>query len=181
MDDFASSDERVRDSYDAVVFYTMLTDGPCDEGQPWYAGKPAAALEHLGDTQQGIVLLHHAILAYPQWSVWNEIAGIEDRSFGYHVGESIRIEVADPDHPITRGLSGWEAVDETYTMVDPQSGNHPLLSVEHPRSMKTIAWAREHKSARVFCFQSGHDNQAWESGGFREVLRRGILWSARRI
>ena len=34
MDDFASSDEDVRDSYDTVVFYTMLTDGPSDAGNP---------------------------------------------------------------------------------------------------------------------------------------------------
>ena len=80
MDDFASSPEEVRDSYDTVVFYIMLMEGPNDEGLAgWYAGKPKTALEHLGETQQGILVLHHAILAYPQWPLWNEIVGIEDR------------------------------------------------------------------------------------------------------
>lgn len=181
MDDFASSPEDVRDSYEAVVFYIMLMEGPCDEGQPWYAGKPKEALEHLGETEQGILVLHHAILAYPQWSLWNEIVGIEDRSFGYHVDQSIHIEVADEKHPITRGMSGWDMVDETYTMADTAIGSDVLLTAAHPKSMKTIGWTRQQRKARVFCLQSGHDNQTWQDARFREVLQRGIHWTARRI
>ena len=181
MDDFASSPEKVRDSYESVVFYIMLMEGPSDEGQPWYAGKPKTALEHLGETRQGILVLHHAILAYPQWPLWNRIVGIGDRSFGYHVGQSIRIEVSEDKHPITSGMSGWDMVDETYTMADAATGSDVLLTAAHPKSMKTIAWTRQHKEARVFCFQSGHDNQTWQDGTFREILKRGIHWTARRI
>ncbi len=180
MDDFASSPEEVRDSYDTVVFYTLLTEGPNAEGQAGYAGKPKTALEHLGETQQGILVLHHAILAYPQWPLWNEIVGIEDRSFRYHVDQSIHIDAKDEKHPITRGISDWDMVDETYTMNDAGDGNSILLTAAHPKSMKTIAWTRRHKKARVFCFESGHDNQTWQNATFREVLRRGIHWTARR-
>ena len=45
------------------------------EGQPWWAGKPKAALERIGQTEQGIVVLHHAILAYPEWPLWAEPGG----------------------------------------------------------------------------------------------------------
>ena len=47
--------------------------------------------------------------------------------------------------------------------------------------MRTLAWTRTHNNARVFCFQSGHDNQTWQNRAFREVLSRGIHWTARRI
>ncbi len=50
-----------------VLFYTMFMDEPTDEGLPWHAGKPLDRLQGLGATSQGIVLLHHAILAYPRW------------------------------------------------------------------------------------------------------------------
>jgi type 1 glutamine amidotransferase len=33
----------------------------------------------------------------------------------------------------------------------------------------------------VFCYQAGHDNVTWQDPNFREVLRRGLLWSARRL
>ena len=56
LDDFASSPESVRDGYQAVLFYFMMMPTPTDEKLPGYAGKPKAALEHLGETRQGIVV-----------------------------------------------------------------------------------------------------------------------------
>ncbi len=182
IDDFCSSPEDVRDSYDVVLFYIMMMKTPADDELPWYAGKPKTAIEHLGETQQGILVLHHAILAYRDWPVWDEIVGIEDRSLGsFHIGETIRVEVADTEHPITRGLSDWEMVDETYVMKDAGEGNQVLLTVDHTNSMKTIAWVRNYKAARVFCCESGHDDRTWSNPNFRTVLTRGIKWAARRI
>lgn len=65
-------------------------------------------------------------------------------------------------------------------MADAGEGSQVLLSTDHPKSMKTLAWARQYKKARVFCLESGHDNQAWANPHFREILRRGILWCAGR-
>jgi type 1 glutamine amidotransferase len=161
-----------------VLFYTMLMNGPTDEGLPWYAGRPKTAMEHLGATRQGIVVLHHAILAYPQWQTWNEITGIQDRRFGYHIGQSVTSRVVNPGHPITRGVADWTMVDETYTMADTGPGSEVLLTYEHPRSMRTIAWTRRHRQSRVFCYQAGHDNLTWVDTGFRGILSRGLLWAA---
>jgi hypothetical protein len=180
IDDFCSSPEEMRDSYDAVLFYIMMIETPTDDGLTWFAGKPKTALEHLGETQQGIFLLHHALLAYPKWPVWNEIVGIEDRSLSsYHIGETIKVEIANPEHPITRGLSAWEMVDETYVMNDAGEGNEILLTADHPNSMKTIAWTRNYRNARVFCCESGHDNRTWSDPNFGTVVERGIKWAAR--
>ena len=44
LDDFASSPQEVRDSYDALVFYFFPREGPTDENQPWWRGKPKSAL-----------------------------------------------------------------------------------------------------------------------------------------
>jgi type 1 glutamine amidotransferase len=178
VDDFASSPKEVRQAYDVVLFYIMLMDGPKDEGNPWYAGKPLTALSELGETKQGLFVLHHAILAYPQWQVWNEMVGINDRKFGYYVGEKIRVRVTNPKHPIVTGLKDWDMTDETYTMVDAGADSEILLSVDHPKSMKHIAWTRQYRQSRVFNFQSGHDNLTWVDPNFRKVLERGILWSA---
>ena len=178
LDDFASSTQEVRQGYDVLLFYIMMMDGPSDENHPWYAGKPKTALSELGETRQGIFVLHHALLAYPQWPVWNEIVGIQDRTFGYHIGESLRVRIADSAHPITRGLQDWDMSDETYTMADARAGSQILLSVDHPKSMKHIAWTRQYRQSRVFCFESGHDNVTWQDHNFREVLARGMRWCA---
>lgn len=181
MDDFASSPEEVRRGYEAVVFYIMLMDGPVDDGLPWHAGKPKTALQGLGENQQGIVVLHHALLAYPKWPVWNELVGMDDRSFGFDHDQTLRVDVTAVDHPVTRGLDSWEMIDETYSMGDPGPGNQVLLTTDHPKSMHALAWTRQFKNSRVFCFQSGHDGQTWRDACFQEILRRGILWSAGKI
>lgn len=179
MDDFASSNEEIRDSYDVVTFYIMLKETPADEGMPWYCGKPRAALEHLGETKQGVLVLHHAILAYPEWQLWNDIVGINNRKFGFHIGENVHVDVV-ADHPITNGVTAWDMVDETYTMDDADNGSEILLTIEHEKSMKTIGWTRQHKQSRVFCFQCGHDAQTWTEKPFQRVLTQGIEWCAGR-
>jgi type 1 glutamine amidotransferase len=180
MDDFASSHEEVRDSYHTVVFYSMLQGDPCDEDQPLNAGKHKTALEHLGESVQGLVLLHHAILAYRKWSIWNEIVGITNRQLlRYDHDQALRIDVAHSGHPITAGLSPWEMVDETYSVDNAGHDSEILLTTDHALSMKTIAWTRNYENARVFCCALGHDNQAWSDASFRTVLTRGIRWAAR--
>ncbi len=180
MDDFATSSEGVRDGYDVVVLYIMLMEGPGDEKLPAYAGNRKAVLEHLGATNQGIVVLHHALLAYPKWPMWSELVGIANRKFWFYEGQHLDVKIANTEHPITRGLQPWEMTDETYTMANAGEGSDILLTVDHPKSMRTIGWARQFKQSHVFCLESGHDNQAWANANFREVLRRGILWCGRR-
>lgn len=97
IDGFASSSKEVRDAYAAVVFYIMPGGAPLDQS-PRFSGKPKTAFGQLGETSQGIVMLHHAILA----------------------------------------------------------------------------WTRVYRGARVFCYQSGHDHQAYEDLRFRSVLANGI-------
>ena len=178
IDDFASSPEAVRDSYDVLVFYIMMMAGPTDEGLPWYAGRPRTALEHLGASPQGIVVLHHAILSYPEWPVWGSITGLTERSFGYHIGETVTSHIVTPGHPITRDVEDWVMIDETYVMADTVEGSEVLITYDHPRSMKAIAWTRQYAASRVFCYQAGHDDRTWQDVDFRRVLTQGILWSA---
>jgi type 1 glutamine amidotransferase len=180
MNDFATSPEAVRDSYDAVCFYHMIMPTPVD-GDDWSAGVPAGAQQRLGQTGQGIVVLHHAILAYPEWDTWTEMTGLADRAFDFHPDQQLHMDNANSDHPITQGLSGWDMGDETYTMAEPVGDNDMLVTTEHEKCMHSIAWTRQFNNANVFCFQSGHDNVTWADANFREVLRRGILWSAKKL
>lgn len=173
MDQFVAAPVAVRDSYDAVLFYHMLMPTP--------QGPTKEALEHLGSTEQGLLVLHHALLAYPQWSVWTDIMGIANRKFGYHHDQKLHVNVVQDQHPITKGLKSWDMIDETYTMADAGEGSEILLNTDHPKSMKTLGWARQYQKSRVFCLESGHDNQTWVDPNFREVLRRGLLWCARKL
>jgi len=180
MEDFVSDAGKVRTQYDVVVFYNFHQETPGNE-QNWWDKGTKEALEQLGENQQGILLLHHAILAFPRWQVWADICGIQDRKFSYHVGQTVRTKIENPHHPITHGLTAWKMVDETYVMNNIEDDSEILLITDHPKSMRTLAWTRQYKNARVFCYQSGHDDQAYSDPNFRMVVSRGIQWLARRI
>jgi len=181
LDDFCSSPQEVRDRYETLVFYFFPREGPSDEDQPWWAGKPKSALEHLAESGQGLVILHHALLAYPEWPLWAELVGIEGRDFDYYHGETMNVYPTGADHPIIAGLSPWTMVDETYDMADAGEDSEILLTTDHPKSLKTIAWTRSFGKSRVFCCELGHDHVAWEDPNFRTVVGRGIAWSAGKL
>ncbi len=179
--DFAASPRGVRRAYDVVLCYGMLLDTPKDDDQPWYEGKQLTALSELGETHQGLVVLHHALLAYPQWPVWDEIIGIRGRRdiFRFTDACTLRVQIAGPDHPIAAGLAPWEMVDETYVVPEPGADSEVLLTTDHPDSMRALAWVRTYRNARVFCYQSGHGPAAYGNAQFQQVLARGLGWVAR--
>ena len=180
LDDWCRASPEVRASYDVVVFYIMTLPGPFDENLPWYSGKQRTALSELGATNQGIFVLHHAILAFPDWKPWSEMVGIANRKFGYHWEGDPVTEVADPDHPISRGLpASWSLKDETYTMDEPAGPDVRLLfTTKHHKSMRANAWTHHYKQSRVFCYQSGHGAAVYADPTFRTVVERGIRWLA---
>jgi len=180
LEDFVSDAGNVRNEYEVVVFYNFHQTTPGNE-QGWWERATKEALDKLGETPQGIFVLHHGLLAFAQWPLWAEIVGIPDRKFQFDMSQHLRVEIADPAHPITHGLAAWEMVDETYLMNDAGPGSHVLLTTNHPRSLKTLAWTRQSRAARVFCLQSGHDERAYENPSFRRIVSRGIQWLAGRI
>ena len=110
---------------------------------------------------------------------WNQLIGFDNRNFRYKEGLELDIAVSDQAHPVTAGMSDFETLDEGYVLHGKYDGDGTvLLTTQHEDAMPEVAWARQQGDCRVFCLTLGHDNHAWTNPGFREVLRRGIAWSA---
>jgi len=179
LGNFVADAGDVREVYDAVVFYNFH--------RPSCAGNTIGedtveAIRRLGEAGQGVVVLHHGLLAYPEWDRWSDLCGIADRSFDYHQDRTVDVQITELDHPITAGVEPWTMTDEVYDMAGPSDqdtyASDVLLTVQHPESLDALAWTRTYDNSRVFCFQSGHDARVFSDHRFREVLRRGIHWSA---
>ena len=195
LEDFILDDEEARSQYDVIAFYNYQQRTPSAMGDQFSKDIRVeeelvdikGPLEALGETGQGILILHHALTAFPTWPYWLDMCGMGDTTKAHQPGpvsrtdQKLSIEVVDPHHPITRGMESWEMIDETYNFPDTGEGSEVLLRTDHPQSMSTIAWTRKHKDARVFCLQSGHDNQTLSNPNFRKILGRGIHWLAGRI
>ncbi|MBI5932026.1 MAG: ThuA domain-containing protein [Chloroflexi bacterium] len=181
MADFVTSSSEARAEYNVLVFYTHLKHELVDMGPPPGQNDTVqSVVEALGKTPQGIVMLHHSLLAFPTWQAWDQIVGITNRQLTHYAHhEAIPLNIVDPQHPIMDGLKDWTITDETYRMPDAiQGDNHILMTTTHPKSVKTIAWTRQYKASRVFCLQLGDNAVAWEDANFAQLLRQGIQWSS---
>jgi hypothetical protein len=139
---------------------------------------------------KGLVVLHHAIAAYPAWpEYWNiigahyylaatNINGVAKARSAWKEGMRFRIQVPDSKHPVTRGMQDFDTHDETYKLFDVSAECHPLLTTDEPLSNKIIAWAKTYKGARVVYIQSGHDHFAYENPNYQQIVRQAIQWAA---
>ncbi len=138
----------------------------------------------------GLVSMHHAIAAYPEWREYEKIIGAT-----YVMKEQVRdgvkyrrptwkhdidmdVHVEDAGHPVTKGLDDFTINDETYKGWVYHEGNTLLLSTDHKLSNAQLAWTRRYGKARVFFIQLGHGKVAYRDENFQKIVARGIRWTA---
>src|SRR5207245_7000567 len=127
--------------YDVLVVYDMWQN-ITDEAK-------ADSVARLKEGK-GLVALHHAIGSYQQWPEYWKIVGaryymqktnvdgVEKLRSAFKHDMHFKIHVADPDHPVTRGVKDFDMHDETYKWFDVASDSHPLLTTDEPESNKVI-------------------------------------------
>ena len=181
LDNWAADAGNVWDQYDVHIFYTMHYWGILSV-RPEMDEPIQEAIDRVGDKEHGIFIWHHALLGFLDSPAWSAMCGSQNRRLrGCDGGEEVLTEIANPDHPITRGLYPWTMTDEVYLIDEPSEDSDVLLTTTNPKSMKALGWTREHKQARVFCYESGHDGIAYRNPTFQAVMLRAIQWLARRI
>jgi uncharacterized protein len=141
---------------------------------------------------KGLVVLHHAIASYQTWPEYTKIIGgryylesvtvdgVAKQRSAWKEGLHFRIQVADPKHPVTKGMSDFDTHDEVYKYFDLMPDCHPLLTTDEPLSDRVIAWCKTYEKARVVYIQSGHDHFAYENPNFQQLLRQALRWTARK-
>ena len=180
LEDFVMDINNNKKKYDVIVFYNFhMSTTPTIYQEDWLNKNFKTGIDNffkdIGETECGIVIFHHSLLAFPKSEIWSNICGIKSRSFGFHLKQKVSVKISKKDHPITRNIKDWSMIDETYTMDDaPINENEILLETDHPLSMNTLAWTRKYKKARVFCFVLGHNNMAYKNPNFKKVLIHGI-------
>jgi type 1 glutamine amidotransferase len=173
----------LENDFDAIVCYDMVKE---------LSAEHQRGLLALLDRGIGFVSLHHNFGSNLEWAEYHKIIGgawlwekrkIDGREYGpstYEHGQEIAVKIADPDHPITRGLRDFVIHDETYgkTYVDPSM--HLLLTADNPRNVAPFAWTSRRGNSRIVYFQAGHDSEAWKNPNFQRILVRSIRWTSPR-
>ncbi len=176
----ASRGDGTYDTYDAFLFYHMNYWGKLSVRDDM-DNRITDAVANMGKSGQGFVVLHHALLSFREMPVYSQLCGIEERTIHGFGVDDIPVVVSDTEHPITRGISNWVMNDEYFVVDAPVERSRILLTTDHPKSMKPLAWTNQYRNARVFCYQSGHGPSAYADDNFQTILARGIKWVACRL
>ena len=172
------------DDYDVIVFYDMWAQGITPPQQK--------AFVNLLNNGIGVVAMHHTLAAHQDWPEYGKIIGgkyyLKDRivdgksvlKSSYLHDQEIPVDVVDRDHPITGGLKSFQIHDETYSGYETDPSAEVLLTTEHPKSDRELAWVKTYGNSRVFYLQLGHDRHAYEDENYRLLVARGIRWAAGR-
>lgn len=142
----------------------------------------------------GLVLVHfsngafHFSLPKAGESDWPEYRNICRRVWN-HQGQSghdaygpFTVDISDREHPITRGMTPFETIDELYFR---QEGDQPVHVIATARSKVTgrdepMAFVHDYGQGRVFQTVLGHAAESLQTDGARELVRRGAVWAAGR-
>jgi uncharacterized protein len=167
--------------YDLLVFYDMWQniseEAKSDLVSMVKGGKP-------------LVALHHTLGSFQKWDEYANIIGgryhLEPWTLNgkkmpgstYKHDVDFKVQVADPEHPVTRGLKDFYIHDETYGGVEVKPDSHVLLTTDEPTSTRAVAWAKSYGKARVVCIQLGHDHKAYENPNYRQLMAQAIRWVA---
>ncbi|MCS7305448.1 MAG: ThuA domain-containing protein [Thermoguttaceae bacterium] len=167
--------------YDVLVMYDMC---------PKFTPQQQQAFVQLLRQGIGIVSLHHNLAAHFDWDEFRKIIGgrfilrncqIDGKEYKQSPvshGETIRVLVADKNHPITQGVEDFDIKDETYGPFYVAEGVHVLLRTEHPKNNPVIGWTWKYEKSPVFYLMLGHDRFAYEHSAFQKLLGQGIRWAA---
>lgn len=171
---------RIRQS-DCVVLYVA-------EGARWIHATPQRLEAFAAHAAKGggLVVVHWGMGTRPA----QYIDGFLKLFGGCHGGPDrkykvldAKLQVASPDHPITRGVKSWEANVELYyrlKFVDPPAGLRSILKSPIEERDETVAWAWERPDGgRSFGFSGGHFHRNWKLAVQRRLLTQAILWAAK--
>lgn len=127
---------------------------------------------------KGLLALHCSSHCFRNSRRYGELVG---GRFLRHGHARFPVRVIDANHPITKDRRGFEILDESYVHSDLAEDNRVLMVRDEGDAYEPMTWVREVRKGRVFYTALGHDERAWASPGWIELVERGLLWAAKRL
>ncbi len=166
--------------YDVMVWYDM-TGTISEEGR-----KNLLALLEKG---KPVVAIHHSIANFPDWPEAINIIGGRyvlkakegEVASTFDHDQKMHVRIADPNHPITRFMDDFDIHDETYNFLQYKQGITPLLTVDHPRNSKVVAWTHTYRNSPITYIQLGHDSKAYVNPSYRRMVHQAIRHAAGKL
>jgi type 1 glutamine amidotransferase len=165
--------------WDAVIIHFM------DWKKPGPGPKARENLAKYVASGKGLVMTHFACGAWDnnEWPEFKKLAGRiwDPKLRGHDPHGKFLVEIADPNHPITKGMEPFETIDELYTCLAGDTPIHVVAKATSKVDKKDypMAFVLNYGQGRVFHTVLGHNALAYtNSPGVGELMRRGCAWAA---
>jgi uncharacterized protein len=133
---------------------------------------------------KGFVVSHLASASFPEWDEFKRLCGrVWVTGISGHGPRSVfRARIADPEHPITRGLADFQQDDLLHAKLQGDTPIRVLVTADSEWSGDTepLAFVLPYGQGRVFHHTLGHDAKAILNPTVKTLILRGTAWAAGR-
>jgi len=164
------------DSYDVIAFliYSRSIDMPSVEARE--------NLLNFVKGGKGFFVQHLASASFPKWEEFGRLCGRKwvMRTSGHGPRSVFKADIADKNHPITAGLSGFETDDELYAKLQGTGEIDVLVSADSDWSNRTepLVFTLNYGKGRTVHNAFGHDRKALMTPNVQKLIARGVEWAA---
>jgi len=164
------------DSYDVIAFliYSRSIDMPSVEARE--------NLLNFVKGGKGFFVQHLASASFPKWEEFGRLCGRKwvMRTSGHGPRSVFKADIADKNHPITAGLSGFETDDELYAKLQGTGEINVLVSADSDWSNRTepLVFTLNYGKGRTVHNAFGHDRKALMTPNVQKLIARGVEWAA---
>ena len=131
---------------------------------------------------KGFTASHLTSASFSEWPEFRAMCGRYwvMRQSGHGPRSVFKAKIANPNHPITKGLSDFEADDELYAKMQGDVPITVLVEADSDFSKKTepLAFTLPYGQGRVFHQLFGHDGKAIRNPSVQRLIRQGCEWAA---
>jgi type 1 glutamine amidotransferase len=92
--------------------------------------------------------------------------------------QEFAIQVDDPLHPITNGITSFKVIDELYITDHDPSSIHILLSASFEEKQSPMTWVKPYGAGRVVYIAPGHDFRTFLNPLFLKLVEQAIHWAS---
>jgi len=132
---------------------------------------------------KGFAISHLASASFKEWDEFKKLCGRNwvMGTSGHGPRSVFKVKIVDQDHPITRGLSGFETDDELYAKLQGDTPIQVLAEADSDWSKKTepLVFVLKYGQGRVFHETFGHDGKAVLLPEVQKLIVRGCEWAAK--
>ncbi len=144
------------------------------------------ALINFIESGKGFVVFHASSVCFHDWKDYQKIVGAtwkEDQT-DHGAAHLFEVMIEDKNHPITKGMDVFQIHDELWHRMAIQSDAHILCKAfSDPKNggsgqYEPLAFTTSLGKGRGFNLVLGHDTDAMDNPGWKQLMLQGTQWVA---